>query len=121
MQTVVFSLFSHERIRGDDMTIKRIFSKSIRKLNKSEFSDFVTDFDISYKQEILLYLKRFPVFAFTSLPVNDIYTNQEVLSANNAHSDGEYTWYESEIYHFEKYNLKLNDDFIEYVLDKIRN
>ena len=43
-------------------------------------------------------------------------TKEQFYKANNAHSDGVYQWYEDEIYHFEKYNLKLNDDFIQHVL-----
>ncbi len=33
-------------------------------------------------------------------------------------NDGVYCWSNLEIYHFEKYNLKLNSDFIEYVLNR---
>ena len=57
-------------------------------------------------------------FSFTSAPVIDIFTDKEVKSADNGYSDSEYIWRESEIYYFEKYNLKLNDDFIKYVLNK---
>ena len=64
-------------------------------------------------------MKSFSPSLFTSAPVIDVFTDEEVTTADNGYSDGEYTWYESEIYHFDKYNLKLNDDFIEYVLNKI--
>jgi len=33
-------------------------------------------------------------------------------------NDGEYCWTSEEIYHFEKYDLKLNDDVIRYILSK---
>ena len=29
-----------------------------------------------------------------------------------------YFWTETDIYHFEKYNMPLNEDFIKYVLSK---
>lgn len=32
------------------------------------------------------------------------------------YSDGKYEWNSAEIMYFEKYNLKLNDDFIQHVL-----
>ncbi len=57
--------------------------------------------------------------AYTSQPIIDRFTNRELDEINNAFLDGIYTWYATEIYHFEKYNLKLNDEFIEYVLNKI--
>lgn len=100
------------------MNSKFIFNKSIRKMDIAEFERNISKTPVENKQKILDYLKRFPESAFTSEPVKDKYTNKVVYDANNARSDGEYTWYENEIYHFEKYNLKLNDDFIEYVLKR---
>lgn len=34
------------------------------------------------------------------------------------YSDGTYEWTSEEIFYFEKYNLMLDADFIQYVLDK---
>lgn len=34
------------------------------------------------------------------------------------YSDGKYEWNSAEIMYFEKYNLKLNDNFIQHVLNK---
>ena len=53
-----------------------------------------------------------------SISFIDKIKNNVVNDSDNAFYDGEYTWYTPEIYYFEKYNLKLNDDFIEYVLSK---
>ena len=33
-------------------------------------------------------------------------------------TSSEYCWTSEEIYHFEKYDLKLNDDVIRYILSK---
>lgn len=87
----------------------------------SEFQKNVSTKPYESKKVILEYLKRFPECAFTSEPVRDKYTNEIVYGADNARSDGEYTWYEDEIYHFEKYDLKLNDDFINHVLSQVNN
>lgn len=77
-----------------------------------------SDSPIKNKERIIAYLRKAPVSAYTSAPVADALTGEIISEADNARSDGTYTWYESEIYHFEKYNLKLNDDFIEYVLNR---
>ncbi len=102
------------------MLDKFIIDINIDKLSKQQFKEIVSEKSLECKATILEYLKKFPCSAFTSAPVIDIFTDKEVKSANNGYTDGEYIWYESEIYYFEKYNLKLNNDFIEYVLEKGR-
>ena len=82
------------------------------------FMQFCSDSPIKDKVRIIDHLRKTPISAFTSAPVVDVLTGEIVGESDNARSDGIYTWYESEIYHFEKYNLKLNDDFIEYVLNR---
>lgn len=98
--------------------MKYAISIPVRKMSREQFYNLASDTPIPQKNKILSFMRKAPVVAYTSLPVHDRITGDEVFSANNAHSDGIFTWYESEIYHFEKYNLKLNDDFIEYVLSR---
>ena len=102
------------------MLDKFIIDDDITELSKDDFKKIISDKSIKQKDIILQYLKKFPYSAYTSQPVFDKFSGEEVFEADNAHTDGVYTWYESEIYHFEKYNLKLNDDFIEYVLNKTK-
>ncbi|HAJ96412.1 MAG TPA: hypothetical protein DCO72_01575 [Ruminococcus sp.] len=99
--------------------MKFIRNKSVNELTEEEMRVNFSATEIDEKQKILKYMKSFSKpFAFTSQPVIDKFTNKETEKINNAFSDGEYTWYVSEIYHFEKYNLILNSDFIEYVLNR---
>ena len=70
------------------------------------------------KMAILKYMRSFPHSAYTTAPVYDRITGEVVRESDDQITDGTYIWYESWIYHFEKYDLKLNDDFIEYVLDR---
>ena len=95
-----------------------ILDVDLDELTVFEFKRLVSDEAPAWKKVILKYLKSFDVSAYTSQPVYDILTGEEVFCADNAHTDGVYTWYESEIYHFETYNLKLSKKFIEYVLSK---
>lgn len=101
------------------MQKKYIFNHSIKELHKDVLAKVTGKTPINGKEKILAYLKRFPECAFTSAPVKDAFTGKIVYDANNARTDGVFQWSESEIYHFEKYNLKLNNDFIEYVLNRL--
>ncbi|MGN1457589.1 MAG: hypothetical protein ACI4XP_06510 [Acutalibacteraceae bacterium] len=97
-----------------------IRDKYVNKLTKEELTDNFSSEPISEKAKILEYMKSFSEpYAFTTQPVIDVFTNEELEYTDNEFFDGVYFWYKSEIYHFEKYNLKLNDDFIEYVLNKV--
>ena len=98
--------------------MKYITEADIDDVSKNNFKSYLSEKPILYKNDILKYLRSFSECAFTSEPVKDKYTDEIVYDADNARSDGEYIWYESEIYHFEKYNLKLNEDFIKYVLKR---
>lgn len=98
------------------MIIKRI-SNYKHTMGKEEFNKITAETPVDNKHKILAYLKRFDDCAFTSQPVYDIYGGEQVFDADNAKTDGVYTWYQSEIYHFEKYDLQLNDDFIHYLTD----
>lgn len=97
---------------------KFIVDDDITELSKENFKKIISEKAIKHKDVILQYLKKFPYSAYTSQPVVDVFTNEKLEFVDNGFSDGVYLWYKSQIYHFEKYNLKLNDDFIEYVLNK---
>ena len=78
----------------------------------------VLDYDKTEKENILYYFNQYEPCKFTSEPLFDVYTGEKIKAADNGYSDGKYTWYDSDIYHFEKYNMKLNEDFIDYVRKK---
>lgn len=87
----------------------------VEKLSEMKNGGYTLDYSESEKETILKYLKKFEASYFTSEPVVDVFSNTIVADADNGYTDGKYTWYKSEVYYFEKYNLKLNNDFIEYV------
>lgn len=96
--------------------MKYITKDEISEMKASELKNCFSVEPVSNKDKILSYMKNTPVVAATTALVTDYITKEQFYKANNAHSDGVYQWYEDEIYHFEKYNLKLNDDFIQHVL-----
>lgn len=89
---------------------------TISKMKGITIEDIRADYTEEEKEKILSYLKHYRAIAFTSQPVFDVFTGKKVGAADNGRSDGEYMWYESEIYHFEHYNMRLQRDFIDHVL-----
>ena len=83
-----------------------------------EFKSFTSSTPITGKEKILSYMKSFLPSAYTSEPVSDRITGKIVADADNQKTDGEFVWYVSWIYHFEKYNIKLSDEFVQYVLTR---
>ncbi len=99
--------------------MKYIIDFDIDEISAENLKKYCSEITINDKQKIVTYLKETPLSAFTSSPVIDVFTGKEVYAADNAHSDSIYCWYESEIYYFEKYNLQLKPEFIEYICKKI--
>ena len=77
-------------------------------------------FSCAEKSTILNYLKkRGEELAVLTCSAMDYISNQPLNGTSlKSFTDGKYLWSNEEIYHFEKYDLKLNDDFIQYVLNK---
>lgn len=99
--------------------MKYILNHDIEKMSIQEFKDICTD-EIHDKETVLRYLKSFHPNGYTTAYLKDKITGVTVSEGFAGYNDGEYEWYDYWIYHFEKYNLKLNDDFIEHVLSKIK-
>lgn len=93
-----------------------ILDADIFEINKDELKNITSDTPIPEEEKILAYLKSFEKCAYTTQPVIDLFTGERKDFIADARTDGVYTWYDHEIYHFEKYNLKLNDDFIKHAL-----
>ncbi|MGN0546056.1 MAG: hypothetical protein ACI4I3_01890 [Acutalibacteraceae bacterium] len=70
------------------------------------------------KDKILEYLKSFNYSWITSQCVTDRKSNQTVNIAEKLYNDGKYEWSESDIFHFENYNITLCEDFIKHIFDK---
>lgn len=72
--------------------------------------------EISQKEAILKYLKAFKPSWVTSISVQDMVTKTIINKADNTFDDSVFEWSEKDIYHFEKYNMPLNPDFITHVV-----
>ena len=72
----------------------------------------------SNKSKILEYLNGFDPVAVRCSHIYDHVADQRTNLSTFIYSDDVYKWNSSEIYHFEKYDMELDKDFIEYVMSK---
>ncbi len=73
---------------------------------------------IDGKEKIVAYLKSFKPDCAAGMSLTDEISGEIIKAGVNGYEDGLYYWDTRYIYHFEKYNLKLNDDFVCYVLER---
>lgn len=100
--------------------MKYAINADVSKKNKEDFLKLCTENEIANKNDVLKYMKSVKIDAYSTDYVFDVVTTKKTTIDEVIYSDGEYLWSSSWIYYFEKYNLKLNDDFIEHVLSKIK-
>ena len=71
------------------------------------------------KQRVLKFLKSLPWYCAASGYFNDVVTGELIESISLvAYKSGQWSWNSRDIYHFEKYNLELDPEFIQYVLNQ---
>ena len=68
------------------------------------------------KNKIVAYMNTNPVIAVRASCINDYIEKKYTTKSDAVRSDGEYNWSEEETYHFEKYDMELNEDFIQKVM-----
>lgn len=78
--------------------------------------DSIQNKSISEKERILHYLKSAKKGAFSPGNIKDVITGEKISGEFCCYSDGEYAWRSDIIYYVEKYNLKLDSDFIKHIL-----
>ena len=88
------------------------------KLARLTDESYRSKYETEEKRRILAYLGGFKPCWFTTAPVEDPFTGEEVRKTDFGYSDGEYEWFECEIYCLEKYDLALTEEFREYVKRK---
>ena len=71
--------------------------------------------DIPQKDKILSHLRSGDIVAAAAGRALDIITGTRIPDEWVIFTDGEYQWDTSLIYHFDKYNILLPDEFIEHV------
>ena len=87
-------------------------------MNLSERANEYIGFVSPYKNQILQYLNSIPSDAVITCSCTDYVTGETQKESIKHYRDGAYSWTNEEVYHIEKYDLKLSDDFVDYVLNK---
>lgn len=95
--------------------MKRITAIVVERIIEYDRNTWEREYENGLKNKIVAYLKSFAPTLFTSQPTFDAFTNAIVNDADNGYTDGVFTWYAADIYHLEKYNLALTDEFIDYI------
>lgn len=72
---------------------------------------------IPNKKRILEYLRGCKVIAAAPGRMRDVFEDKTIPGQMLAYSDGTYYWGSEAIYYFDKYNMKLPDDFINRILN----
>lgn len=75
-----------------------------------------TPHDIPNKSRILQYLRSCKVIAAAPGRMRDVFSDKPIQGEMLVYSDGTYYWNTEAIYYFEKYNMKLPDEFINRIL-----
>ena len=99
--------------------MKYITAIDVDEIGSKRDAEFQRRYAPKEKRLILEYFRRFHPYILTSAPAEDPFTHERVEEADFGYSDGEYTWYETEIYCFEKYDLALTDEFLAYIRKKL--
>lgn len=73
---------------------------------------------IENKNEVLKYLNSFKPFCVAGMSLKDEITGETINLSVNGYEDGEFVWDTREIYHFEKYDLQLEEEFIQHALSR---
>lgn len=84
--------------------------------NKS-VNNYLSSKPIEKKNIILDYLKNGKDDGVRCSSVHDYINGGTLPETVHLFTDDEYCWDSEEIYHFENYNLELNNDFIQKVLN----
>lgn len=78
--------------------------------------DHLSKEPIENKEKILKYLRSGKNDGVRCSSIYDYVKDDTTFKSTYLFTDGEYKWDSEEIYHFEEYNMKLNEEFIQKVL-----
>lgn len=81
------------------------------------------NYKTSRKDEIIEYLKNKNEFydGVRCSTLKDLVKQENTHLPTYAYFDGVYFWTDEDTYHFEKYDMRLNDEFVNHVLKALDN
>lgn len=76
-------------------------------------------YEYEQKEKLIIYLKTRGELCSVAGYVDDLVTGEEVNIPNGGYRDDQYEWSTQEIYHIEKYDAAVVDEFLQYMLKKM--
>lgn len=89
---------------------------NISAANSGSIKNFISEKETYDKKKVIEYLKSQKRVAGCPRAAIDCVTGEVISPSYSVYSDGEYDWCDFLIYHIEKYNVLLPQDFIEHVI-----
>lgn len=86
---------------------------------KMKIGEYISVVEHDQKSIILQYLKNGMDAGVRCSSVFDYIKKEYRPRTIHLYTDGEFFWNDEDIYHFEKYNLQLNEEFINKVFQNI--
>ena len=83
--------------------------------------EFISPEPFDHKDTIVEYMKAGHGCMASPSFIKDVITGERVLRPRVTMHDGVYLWSSSLIYHVEKYNVRLPEEFIAHVLETTRS
>lgn len=89
---------------------------NISAADNGSINNFVSDEATYDKIKVIAYLKSQKRIAGCPRAAIDCVTGEQIAASYSVYTDGEYDWCDFLIYHIEKYNVLLPQDFIDHIL-----
>lgn len=77
------------------------------------------NYDIDEKKRLIQYMNTAGELCAAAGYVDDLVTGKETRIENGGYHDGFYEWSTQEIYHIDKYNAAVSDEFLKRALEKV--
>lgn len=92
--------------------MKKALKNKINAYEKNPEKFDVYSYDEAEKKKLLEYMRSFEPSAVAGL-VYDFVTKTQMKQENLGYTDDEFSWSSSDIYHIEKYNAAVSEEFIK--------
>lgn len=84
--------------------------------DNAHIQDLISDIPVDNKEKVLNYLKNGKDDGVCCSSIFDFVSSSSTGNTIHCYTDGEFSWDDEEIYHFEKYNIKLDEEFISKII-----
>lgn len=97
--------------------MQRAMQDAITMYNQNPSGFCTRSYNPEEKRKIIAYMESFEPFAISGL-VNDCVTGESSMKDNLGFTDGVFCWSAQDIYHINKYNAAVRDEFLSEIVNK---